>query len=876
MVGKTISHYEILEKLGEGGMGIVYKARDTHLDRPVALKLLPASRMADPDRKRRFIQEAKAASALNHPNIITIYDTDQADGLDFISMEFVPGKTLDQVIPRKGLPLTTTLQYAVQMADALAAAHNAGIVHRDFKPGNVMVTDQGKVKVLDFGLAKLTEAAPLGPDAETRTLQPATEDGAIVGTVAYMSPEQAQGKHIDARSDIFSFGSVLYEMVAGRRAFQGDSKIATLAAIIERDPAPLPTGVPHDVDKLISRCLRKDPARRMQTMADLRVAVEELKENSEPGRSMSLVLPRTRHARSGAPWMLALVLLAVAAAALWIGMFSRPPLPKAMVATPLTSYPGLEGFPTISPDGTQIAFSWNGEQQDNFDIYVQVVGSGGSLRRTTDPSLDFSPAWSPDGRYLAYLRSRPNGMALMLAPPLAGPERMVAELDFPMPLPASAWGSLLAWTPDGKWVAYPDRSAPLQEPAVFILSVETGERRRLTAPPPNTRDLWPSFSPRGDILAFVRWSVTHVGEVYLLALTDEMMPQRPPEQLTFESRVTVTPAWSADGRDLLYSTGSMRSRALRRVSATNRVRPAETLALLGEIVDAPVLSVARRRLVFRQASVDENIWRIESGGPPSRHPVSSSRNEQVPQFSPDGKRIVFTSDRSGRLAVWVSNRDGSSPQQLTSLNATMTGCPRWSPDGKWIVFDSNAEGQYEVYSISSNGGSPRRLTNNSANDAVASFSRDGKWIYFMSNRTGAPQIWKMPFAGGDAVQVTAHGGYVALESHDGKTLYYSQAAGTSSLWKIPLEGGEEIQMFDGITFLNFTVMPNGIFLIAPGNDTNQRSIEFFDFGTRKMKTLAAIGRPITNGLSVSPDGRTILYAQQDQLTSDLMLVENFR
>lgn len=260
MIGKTISHYSILEKLGEGGMGVVYKARDTHLDRLVAVKVLPAEKVADPERKQRFVKEAKAASSLNHPNIITIYDIGQAEGVDFISMECVNGKTLDQLIPRRGMRLNEALKCAVQIADALARAHSAGIVHRDLKPGNIMVNEHGLVKVLDFGLAKLTEATPTSEDDATRTMRPTTEEGKIVGTVAYMSPEQAEGRKVDARSDIFSFGSVLYEMVTGGQAFHGDTKASTLAAILKDNPRPasqLVDGLPREVERLISRCLQK-------------------------------------------------------------------------------------------------------------------------------------------------------------------------------------------------------------------------------------------------------------------------------------------------------------------------------------------------------------------------------------------------------------------------------------------------------------------------------------------------------------------------------------------------------------------------------------------------------------------------------------------
>ena len=268
MIGKTLGHYQITEKLGEGGMGVVYKARDTHLDRFIAIKTLPPERVADADRKRRFIQEAKAASALNHPSIITIHDIDQADGIDYIAMEYVAGKTLDELIPRKGMRLSLALKYAVQIADALAQAHGAGIIHRDLKPSNVMVDEHGLVKVLDFGLAKLTEAA--GPEAETAATR--TGAGTILGTAAYMSPEQAEGKHIDTRSDIFSFGSMLYEMLTGQRAFRGDTRASTIASILREEPRPISQvaeGLPRDAEKIVRRCLRKDPDHRFQAMPDL-------------------------------------------------------------------------------------------------------------------------------------------------------------------------------------------------------------------------------------------------------------------------------------------------------------------------------------------------------------------------------------------------------------------------------------------------------------------------------------------------------------------------------------------------------------------------------------------------------------------------------
>ena len=290
MIGQALGHYRIEAKLGEGGMGVVYRAFDTHLDRPVAIKILRADATTSPERQRRFVQEAKAASALNHPNIIHIYDISSSGDTDFIAMEFVAGKTLHQLIGKNDLPLRDTLKYSIQIADALARAHSAGIVHRDLKPANIIIDEDGRVKLLDFGLAKLTEKT-VDSEAATATMTaedaPLTEEGSIAGTVAYMSPEQAEGRKVDARSDIFSFGSVLYEMVTGRRPFEGATKMSTISAILQKEPPPpggLAPNLPAELEKIILRCLRKERDRRTQHIDDVKLALEELRDDSASGK----------------------------------------------------------------------------------------------------------------------------------------------------------------------------------------------------------------------------------------------------------------------------------------------------------------------------------------------------------------------------------------------------------------------------------------------------------------------------------------------------------------------------------------------------------------------------------------------------------------
>jgi len=344
MVGRTVSHYQILEKLGTGGMGEIYKALDPRLNRFVAIKVLPAEMSADPARRRRFIQEAQAASALNHPNIITIYDVVLEEETEFILMEYVAGKTLLDLIPSGGLPVPQVLDYAVQTADALSAAHAAGIIHRDLKPANVMVTEAGLVKVLDFGLAKFDSSAtlPVGDDSETVAIpvHTVTIEGSILGTVHYMSPEQAQGFRVDARSDVFSFGALLYEMVTGIRPFTGHSPLSTLSAILRDEPRAIgevATGVPKPLQEIIARCLRKDPGERWQTMQEVRAALAAL--TAVPAR------------RSSVPVFVvcAAVLVAAVAGFWWFASRPAPRPPSHQAATARVQQPAPSVVDKPSP-----------------------------------------------------------------------------------------------------------------------------------------------------------------------------------------------------------------------------------------------------------------------------------------------------------------------------------------------------------------------------------------------------------------------------------------------------------------------------------------------------------------------------------------------
>jgi len=893
MTGRSIAHYQVLEKLGEGGMGVVYKARDTHLDRFVALKFLPE---VTEERKARFVQEARAASALNHPNIVTIHEMGESQGRHYIAMEYVAGKTLDALIPRKGMRLGAALKIAVQVADALARAHAAGIIHRDLKPGNVMVDEHGLVKVLDFGLAKLTEgwgqatlslrgqgglspsAAPV-EEQPTRTLQPQTGEGAIVGTVAYMSPEQAQGLPVDARSDIFSFGSVLYEMATGRRAFQGDTKISTLAAVINKDPEPLSAEIPRDLERLISHCLRKDPARRFQHLDDVRTLLEELKEESDSGKLTPAPAAAVRAKRA---WPLRIAGVAALLAAASLGIWLLRPKTEApgapLRAVPLTSTPGTERYPTLSPDGNQVAYSWGGEKGDNTDIYVKPVGPGTPLRLTTHPGGDVSPAWSPDGRWIAFMRGYRGKLQFILIPPLGGAERVLAEMETRRVL----GGPYLAWTLDGKWLAGPYKEASEESYGLFLFSIESGEKRGLTAPPANVLgDTSPAISGDGRSLAFSREGSARANDLYVLRLSSALTAEGEPRRLTPDNPGIGGAAWTADGREIVYSSRG----SLWRVAASGGAKP-EPLAFAAENALHPVVSGPRRRLAYSWGFTDYNVWRLELAGPTqaaSRAPlIASSRSDTRPQYSPDGTRIAFQSDRSGSQEIWTCHSDGSNCVQVTSRGAAGASSPGWSPDGKHIVFDSRASGQPDLYVVSAEGGQARQLTTHPASDTHGNWSRDGRWIYFASLRAGEYQVWKMPWGAGtaregEAVQVTKGGGYVASESADGRLLYYSNRRNAPGLWRVPVGGGEETQVLPALYDPSeFAVTQQGIYFIPPRDAEGIRSIQFLELATGKIHPIARIDKPVHRALALSPDGRTLLYVQADQTGRDLMLVENFR
>ena len=883
MIGQTISHYRIVAKLGEGGMGVVYKADDMRLPRQVALKFLPAELTHDSHAVDRFQREARAASSLNHPHICTTYDVGEHDGHQYLVMELLEGSTLKDVIAARRLKVTEILDVGIQIADALEAAHSKGIVHRDLKPANIFLTTRGDAKILDFGLAKLM-SEPVASDPRTLSTRFLSSAGTAVGTVAYMSPEQARAEELDARTDLFSFGIVLYEMATGTAPFKGSSSAVIFEAILNRVPTPpvhLNPSVPANLESIIEKALEKDRNDRYQSAKEMLVDLRRARREAGSGRSS--VASETPPGPGGASWRrrTALVVVAIAGLGAIAGAIlynrsrrpmSEPSLP-AMRTAPLTSLAGQETSPTFSPDGSQVAFIWS-DENGSPDLYVKQIGSETPLRLTASPGMEQLAAWSPDGRNIAFLRKSPQGNAVLIIPALGGAERLV---DTPTAVDDWDVGGL-SWSPDGKFLAFSDRSSRHDPACVFVASIDRSSRRRLTSPPAGAiGDVGPAISPDGQTVAFTRVVSGGVCDVYVIPFSGGE-----PRRLTFVRAWLRGLAWTADGREVVFASGGPTESSLYRVAAAGG-QPTR-LPIGGDRAESPAIAARANRMAFVQPTYDANIWQLSRGATRGvsgyTKLIASTRHEAGPQFSPDGKRVAFHSDRSGATEIWTCDRDGRNQLQLTALGHPLTGTPRWSPDSRQIAFDSRERDTSDIYVVDADGGRPRRVTADPSEDTLASWSHDGRWVYFTSNRTGRYEVWKGPAKGGTAIQVTKQGGFAAFESADRRFVYYSKAPDESGVWKVPADGGDEAQVleFPKSGYWGYWALAdNGIYYV--NTSSSPAALDFLAFATGRTTRVANLQREpaaAEPGLAVSPDGRAILYTQTDQADSDIVLVEHFQ
>jgi hypothetical protein len=553
-VGTRFGAFEITGWIGAGGMGEVYRARDTRLRRDVAIKVLPSDLAGDRERIARFEREAQTLASLNHPGIAHVYGLEDGPPTPLgqrarsLVMELIEGEDLSTRIDRGPLPIADVVAIARQIADALGTAHDAGIVHRDLKPSNIRARPDGVTKVLDFGLAKQREATE-EPNAAPTVTGITVGSAVVMGTAAYMSPEQARGQAVDARSDIWAFGCVIYEMLTGRRDFSGATTSDTIAKILEREPDwdALPASTPPGVRRLLHRCLVKDPKRRLHALPDVQFDLGAAV-GADAGGALMEPSPTVRHV--GRHLIVAGVIVAalVLIAGLWYSRRAEPVIPPRVLS--LTTYPGIEAVPSFSPDARQVAFSWDGEQLDNEDIYVVLVGSDLPHRVTTNPERDVSPAWKPDGSQIAFARLYDRSTVIYVASALGGSERKLAE--FPALRAYTAVRGmadpLLSWSPDGRWLVASRLTAEESSP-LYLVAHDGSEQHTLLPASPTNNYTAAAFSPQGTALAYADSGYIGVVDIDPRAPTNL---KKSPRRVTEFQGYVFGLAWTGDGKELLY------------------------------------------------------------------------------------------------------------------------------------------------------------------------------------------------------------------------------------------------------------------------------------------------------------------------------------
>jgi Tol biopolymer transport system component len=578
------------------------------------------------------------------------------------------------------------------------------------------------------------------------------------------------------------------------------------------------------------------------------------------------------------------VLLLSAASLIW-RLRDRVP-PSDLTPLELTSYLGIETSPALSPDGNRVAFVWNGERQDNFDIYVKQVGVPSTpLRLTMDASVDGGPAWSPDDRWIAFWRQQQSDVAIMLIPSLGGRERK---------LTAIARASALSWTPDSKWLAFAAQDLTGGPSSIWAINVDSGERRPLTSFVPRVAgvdslsgDVIPSISPDGTALAFAR-HLADVYEVFVQPLKRDLRPAGQPVKAADRRYSAVAGiAWTRDSREIVYSAGGPEMHSLWRVSRSGGGAPQRLQYAVPAAVE-PAISRSQDRLVYSWWQNNVNIWRLDVRSGHRKMLIGSTRESRNPHYSADGRRIAFESNRSGSEQVWTCEAEGSNCLQITSFDGPACGTPRWSPDGHWIALDARVEGQADIYLVAADGSKLHKLTDDPANEVIPSWSHDGRWVYFSSDRSGRYEVWRIGKDGGHASQVTRSGGFSASESPDGKQIYYTKPYINTSpagyldqgifrlhthfrqgLFSMQLPNGEETQILQGPVGWTFGVTSKGIYF-----QPNEQMVQLRDAVTGRISTIAEMDKGAM--ISVSPDDAYVLWSQLDRISMDLMLVEHFR
>jgi eukaryotic-like serine/threonine-protein kinase len=739
--GVSLGPYELLSHIGAGGMGDVWRARDNRIGRDVAVKILPESYGEGDERVRRFEQEARAAGALNHPGLVTIFDVGTTGGAPYIVMELLEGETLRDAIGRGNpapLPVRRAIEYGMQIASALAVAHEKGIIHRDLKPENLFITSDDRIKILDFGLAKLAGDAP--DDAgRHKTARHLTSAGIVVGTPGYMSPEQARAHPLDHRTDIFSLGSVLYEMITGRNPFESESAVETMHAVLAVDPPPLSThagNVPPALEAIVRHCMEKSPRDRFQSARDLAFQLRTLLPEAgtlTAGRQSRVVAMPRLPKRSVLLAIAAVALAAAAGFALYRAGAGTTPKSAGRTFRQLTYADGLESFPSLAPDGK--SFAYVSAQSGNRDIYVQRVDGRIPINITSDsPDDDSQPAFSPDGSRIAFRSERSGGGIFVMGVTGESVRRLTGEGHNP------------SWSPDGKRIVYSTEAVELRphvhpgNGALWIVDVRTEARRRLTADADDA--VQPSWSPNGKRIAYWGGYDSPSQRAVWTLDPDAANVRESVVRVTSDATLLWNPVWAPDGRSLYFGSNRDGTQNLWRIpmdeNSGGPTGPAEPLSLPAPLSGHYAFS-ADGTLLFSTVSRSYRLLALpfdaSTGATGEGRPVLGGTQEILTfEPSPDRQSLAFTTTGT-REDVFIANADGTRLRQLTNDDARDRGVT-WSPDGTTLYFYSNRDGgAYHIWSIRTDGGGLTRVTdpadfkrNGLSNIYLPSVSPDGRTL----------------------------------------------------------------------------------------------------------------------------------------------------
>jgi Tol biopolymer transport system component len=853
-------------------MGEVYRARDTRLKRDVAVKMLSPELSGDSQNLERFEREAQLLAAVNHPGIAAIYGIEESADGRYLVLELVPGETLAQRLAVGPLPLDQALEVARQVADALASAHERGIVHRDLKPGNVMITPEGRVKLLDFGLAKNLPMSGAS-DSTSPTIASATRAGTILGTLAYMSPEQARGGELDRRTDVWSFGCLLYEMLTGRRAFDGPTAPDILVSVLERDPDwhALPRAVPESIRHLLRRCLEKDAGRRLRDAGDARLDVEEA--------LAARKAPRPERWRTLAIGAGAAIVAAAAILLLSPARRATAPAPPLAKLTQLTTTEGIEESPAFSPDSGEIAYA--AEENGLRKIFVRPVGGGEGRRLTSGDFDDAQPAWSRDGRTVLFVRPRAKGARLEPGDVFgqysggdiwqvdvrSGEESKLVENAFNPSV--SPDGTRIAV--DASW-AGPRRIWTVDPRGLNPQQITTDVSEAVA-------HLRPRWSPDGKRIVFQNMESTRFDVRVADVATKEVA------WVTNDVSRDIHPTWSSSGRFLYFSTDRGGGLNLWRIPMSRDGKPEgaaqQVTTGAGQDVDSAISSDGKR-LAFSILKINADLWKM-SVDPATGHPsgpaeevVSTTREDSRGSWSPDVREIAFNSDRSGEMNVWIVPADGGSARPLTK-GPGGDFQPTWSPDGATITFFSSRAGNADIWSADVRSGTLRQLTRSPSIQINPFFSPDGRSIAYHSDESGRFEVWVMHADGSQPRRLTnvGAGGHFLLWASDGKSLLFRcLCGGTPRTMRASLDGGEP-QATNPITGgSHMSLSPDGskildvlahrtIWISPLTSGVPEKVFEFPDPDVR-------IDYPVW-----SPDGRWILFDRFRPQGGDVWVMEGF-